>query len=134
MEAANMLNEFDVINKLSLDALFDDIKLIDEKTMEFKSKFNFHESKREEAYYIIETNGRLSLSDKGSTLSILDDIFMLEEPNVIKNIDAILNQYNIRKVGSELSCELFPSICIATQVLRYLQGINFLLAMKLFYT
>ena len=123
-----------IISELSIASFCDDIKISDDSSIEFKSRYAFHENQRKETYSIIKTGNDFILTDKGSTLAILDDIFELETPDVIKYIDAILLQYNIRKIDSELHYTLFPSINISSQILRYLQGINFLFAMKIFYT
>jgi len=41
------------------------------------------------------------LTDQGKTLEKLDRVFELTEPDVIKNLDAILNQYCVTKQGNE---------------------------------
>jgi len=128
-----MLTKKQIVAELSFNKLFTDIKLCKDQSIEFNSKHNLHGNKRDEVYSIREKDGELFITDKGSTLTILDDIFELSEPDVIKNIDAVLTQYSMHKDGKELVYTLLSDVCIITQVLRYLQGINFLFAMKIFY-
>jgi len=128
-----VLTKEQIVTELSFEKLFTDVKLCDDQLIEFRTKHNLHGNKRNEVYSIIEKDGELFLTDKGSTLAILDDIFELSEPDVIKNVNALLAQHNIQKQGEELVYSLFHDICIKTQILRYLQGINFLFAMRIFY-
>jgi len=128
-----MLIKNQVVAELTFSKLFADINYCDDQSIEFRSKHDIHGNKRDEIYSIIEKDGGFLLTDKGSTLSILDYIFELNELDVIKNIDALLAQYNIHKSGEELTYSLLSDTPIITQILHYLQGINFLFAMKLFY-
>ena len=73
------------------------------------------------------------VSDKGSTLANLDDIFELSEPEVIKNLKTILAHFDIRKEGNEFQSRVEPSKEVPPQIMRFLQGIHFMYTMKIFY-
>lgn len=128
-----MFTQEQIIAELSFDGMFADIKICDGQSIEFRAKHNIHKNRYDEVYSIIEKDGKLLLTDKGNTLTILADIFELSKPNIVKNIDTLLAQYNMRKTGNEIVYVLFSDISIVTQIMRYLQGINFLFAMKIFY-
>ena len=82
------------------------------------------------------------LTDQGRTIHELDKVFQLDEPDVIKNLVAILKQYNIKKVGTELIREITtwnenPDINtnkeLPSAVSRLFACISFMLNMKIFY-
>ena len=55
----------------------------------------------EYAFVLLKKGEDIFLSDQGKTLEQLDRIFELREPEVIKNLNAILKQYGVIKQGNE---------------------------------
>ncbi|MDR0289841.1 MAG: DUF1828 domain-containing protein, partial [Treponema sp.] len=84
--------------------------------------------------YLVSENGKFYLSDEGTTYAELDKIFELSEPDVIKNLVAILRQYGCRR---QLNTNSFIIECTLQDVhikISYLiQAISFMLNMKIFY-
>ena len=84
--------------------------------------------------FLVAEAGKFFLSDEGSTYAELDKIFELKEPDVIKNLVAILKQYGCRKAQSS---NAFTIECTPQDIhvkLSYLiQAISFMLNMKIFY-
>ena len=122
-----------VISELTFAALCSDIKIPDETTVTFKVKHLFHKNRVEEYFCLHQTEDGLFLSDEGTTLANLDDVFELGEPDVIKNIVAILKKFDMGKSGNAFLYKIDASKDVVPQILRFLQGIHFLYAMKLFY-
>ena len=83
---------------------------------------------------LISENGIFYLSDNGTTYAELDKIFELKEPDVIKNLDAILKQYECHKQQDTMA---FIIDCTLENIhirMSYLiQAISFMLNMKIFY-
>ncbi len=83
-------------------------------------------------YLIASGNGSFYLSDEGATIKELDKIFELSEPDVVKNLVAIIKQYGCRKDGDKIVID-----CTQKDIhinLSYLiQAISFMLNMKIFY-
>jgi len=82
--------------------------------------------------YLIANDGTLYLSDEGATIEELDRIFELSEPDVIKNLVAILKQYGCKKVGKNIVVDCTPED-IFVKVGFLIQAISFMLNMKIFY-
>ena len=82
--------------------------------------------------YLVSANGGFYLSDEGATVAELDKIFELSEPDVIKNLVAILKQYNCKKVGKNITIECTPKD-IHMKMSYLVQAISFMLNMKIFY-
>jgi len=84
--------------------------------------------------YLVSENGGFYLSDEGTTYAELDKIFELKEPDVIKNLVAILKQYGCRK---QQGTNAFTIECTPKDIhikMSYLiQAISFMLNMKIFY-
>ena len=84
--------------------------------------------------YLVSENGTFYLSDEGTTYAELDKIFELKEPDVIKNLVAILKQYGCRK---QQGSNAFIIDCTPQDIhikMSYLiQAISFMLNMKIFY-
>lgn len=85
-----------------------------------------------EIYLIVSSDGRFYLSDEGATLKELDQIFELSEPDVIKNLVAILKQYGCRKEGNNIVIDCTPKN-IHINLSYLIQAISFMLNMKIFY-
>jgi len=85
-----------------------------------------------EIYLIVAKNGTFYLSDEGATLKELDQIFELSEPDVIKNLVAILKQYGCRKEGNNIVIDCTPKN-IHINLSYLIQAISFMLNMKIFY-
>ena len=82
--------------------------------------------------YLIEVDGKHAISDEGATLRELDKIFELNEPDVIKNLVSILQQYGCKKVGNTFQIECTPKD-IHIKMSFLIQAISFMLNMKIFY-
>ena len=82
--------------------------------------------------FLISENGSFYLSDEGATVVELDKIFELDEPDVIKNLVAILKQYNCKKVGKNIVVECTPKD-VHIKMSYLIQAISFMLNMKIFY-
>ena len=85
-----------------------------------------------EIYLVSGEGGAFYLSDEGATLAELDKIFELSEPDVIKNLVAILKQYNCKKVGKNITIECTPKD-VHIKMSYLIQAISFMLNMKIFY-
>ena len=85
-----------------------------------------------EIYLIVANDGHFYLSDEGATLKELDQIFELSEPDVIKNLVAILKQYGCRKEGNNIVIDCTPKN-IHINLSYLIQAISFMLNMKIFY-
>jgi len=85
-----------------------------------------------EIYLVSGGNNTFYLSDEGATIAELDRIFELSEPDVIKNLVAILKQYGCKKVGKNITIECTPKD-IHVKMSYLVQAISFMLNMKIFY-
>ena len=85
-----------------------------------------------EIFLVAGGNGTFYLSDEGATITELDRIFELSEPDVIKNLVAILKQYNCKKVGKNITIDCTPKD-IHIKMSYLVQAISFMLNMKIFY-
>ena len=82
--------------------------------------------------FLVNENGGFYLSDEGATIAELDKIFELGEPDVIKNLVAILRQYGCKKVGKNITVECTPKD-VHIKMSYLIQAISFMLNMKIFY-
>lgn len=82
--------------------------------------------------YLIVGDDNLYLSDEGTTIEELDKIFELGEPDVIKNLVAIMKQYGCKKEGKNITIECSPND-IHIKISFLIQAISFMLNMKIFY-
>ena len=121
------------ISELTFASFCSDISLHDDSSIEFKLKYRFHGNRKEDVFCIQKTGEGMLLSDKGSTLANLDNIFELSEPDVIRNIGTVLEELNMRSEDDAFVCNIDPSRDMFPQILRFLQGIHFLYTMILFY-
>jgi tetratricopeptide (TPR) repeat protein len=84
--------------------------------------------------YLISENSEFYLSDEGATYEELNEIFELKEPDVIKNLSAILKRYGCTKQSNTnaltINCTLQD---IHSKMSRLIQTISFMLNMKIFY-
>ena len=103
-------------------------------TIEFELKHNFHGNRSTETFCIQEVDDNLIISDMGCTFKNLDDVFEMSAPDVVKNIIAILKHYGMIKIGNSLIYRLDPRKGIIPEIMRFVCGIQFLYAMKIFYT
>ena len=85
-----------------------------------------------EIYLVGNSATGYCLSDEGATLEALDKIFELGEPDVIKNLVAILRQYGCKKVGNAFQIDCTPKD-IHIKMSYLIQAISFMLNMKIFY-
>ncbi|MCL2228895.1 MAG: DUF1828 domain-containing protein [Firmicutes bacterium] len=84
--------------------------------------------------FLVADNGKFYLSDEGATYAALDKIFEMKEPDVIKNLVAILKQYGCRKhpASNAFIVECTPQD-IHIRLSHLVQAISFMLNMKIFY-
>lgn len=82
--------------------------------------------------YLIANDGSLYLSDEGSTIEELDEIFELGEPDVITNLVAILKHYGCKKAGKSFVIDCTPED-IYVKMSFLIQAISLMLNMKIFY-
>lgn len=82
--------------------------------------------------YLIANDGRLYLSDEGATIEELHKIFELGEPDVIKNLVAIIQRYGCKKIGKSITIDCTPED-IHIKISYLVQAISFMLNMKIFY-
>jgi len=129
-----MMNElYKSILELTFASFCKDITQKDEATIEFRLKYRFHGNRKKEVFALHKTEDGLFVSDKGSTLANLGDIFYLNDPDVIKNLKTVLAHFDIRKKGNEFLSAVDVSNEVPPQIMRYLQGIHFMYTMKVFY-
>jgi len=98
--------------------------------------FPMYKVDRHEGYeiYLISKNDQYILSDEGSTYKELDAIFELSEPDVIKNLVAILRQYGCKKHRTSNAFYIECTLDDLHIKLSYLiQALSFMLNMKIFY-
>ena len=122
---------------------FDDTRPTEEKPMIVIKKFFFPNlNDNEYEFAFIKRDDEFFLTDQGKTLKQLDKIFELGEPDVIKNLVAILKQYGAKKVDDEIVIEVdFWKDDMDTEVgdelddikYRLFSCISFMLNMKIFY-
>jgi len=84
--------------------------------------------------YLVEEDGKFHLSDEGTTYDELDKIFELKEPDIIKNLVAILKQFDCRKhkTSNAFIIECTPQD-IHQRLSNLIQALSFMLNMKIFY-
>jgi len=129
-----MLNELQkLLSKQMLSSICTEITMPNKNTITFKPKYTFHKNKHDELYMLQKTSGGLFMSDSGVTLANLDDVFELGEPDIIKNIVAILRQFGMAKTQNIFFTKIDPEKPIIPQMFYFIQGINFLYSMKIFY-
>ena len=85
-----------------------------------------------EIFLVSGGNDTFYLSDEGATITELDKVFELSEPDVIKNLVAILKQYNCKKVGKNITIDCTPKD-INIKMSYLIQALSFMLNMKIFY-
>lgn len=85
-----------------------------------------------EVYLVPNGVGGYVLSDEGSTWDELDRVFELAEPDVIKNLVAILRQYGCKKVGTAIQIDCQPTD-VHVKMSYLIQAMSFMLNMKIFY-
>ena len=84
--------------------------------------------------FLIKENDEYYLSDEGSTYKELDEIFKLDEPDVIKNLKAISEIFGCRKRKFSNAFTIECTIENMHIKLSYLiQALSFMLNMKIFY-
>jgi hypothetical protein len=84
--------------------------------------------------FLVADAGKFYLSDEGATYKELDKIFELKEPDVVKNLVAILKQYGCRKhpQSNAFIIECTPQD-IHVKASFLIQAVSFMLNMKIFY-
>ena len=130
-----MKKELDeIVSDLSFETFFcSDIALPEESVITFKAKHSFHGNLIDECFCLQQTGEGLFLTDCGTTLANLDRVFELSEPDVIKNLATIIKAHDMYKEGNIIISKIDQEKNIVPQILRFLQGISFMHAMKIFY-
>ena len=94
-------------------------------------------------FVLVKKGDTVFLSDQGKTLEQLDKIFQLDEPDVIKNLVAILRQYNAGKQGDEFVVKIDnwngntnenENEDLKKGILSLFACVSFMLNMKIFYS
>ncbi|MCL2717953.1 MAG: hypothetical protein FWE14_04150 [Lachnospiraceae bacterium] len=97
----------------------------------------------DEYYFLLIKKGEdVFISDQGKTYEQLDKIFVLKEPDVIKNLVAILKQYGVQKQGKEFVLKIDnwdgnlnedENESLRKGKLSLFSCVSFMLNMKIFY-
>jgi len=96
----------------------------------------------EYAFVLVKKGDGIFLSDQGKTLKELDRIFELREPDVIKNLVAIMKQCGAEKQGDEFVIEIDnwngninedENEDLKKGILSLFSCVSFMLNMKIFY-
>ena len=125
---------FDDLSNINFISICEEVKGASETVLTFRPKQGFHDNRNAEVYEIKKTATGIIVTDNGITISNLDHIYEMDEPDVTKNIYRILRQTNIKWYGKEFIYKIDTSEKICPQIFQYLQGINFIYSMKIFYT
>jgi len=108
----------------------------------FPTSYGDKEETEVEILLVEKDDGGIYLTDQGKTINVLDKIFELGEPDVIKNLVAILRHYNAKKVGKEIIIELTTwrdnpneeeNNELKEAVYRLFNSLMFMANMKIFY-
>jgi len=113
------------------------------KPMEIIANYQYPSiNKNEYDFVLIKKGENIFLSDQGKTLKQLDEIFELSEPDVIKNLVAILKHYGAIKQGNEFVIKIdnwngnineYENNDIKQGLLSLFSCVSFMLNMKIFY-
>ena len=84
--------------------------------------------------YLVKDGDKIFLTDEGSTYAELDKVFEMTEPDVIKNLVAIMKQYEIRKhpLSNAFTLECTPQN-VHFKLSYFIQALSFMLNMRIFY-
>jgi hypothetical protein len=125
----------DLYNELQNFSLTKIIKIEDktDNIITFKPIKAFHDNEYDETYEIMKHNDKVVITDNGITYSNLGNIFILDEPDVINNLELVMRESNIKWIGKEFIYEINLEEKLYPQILLYLQGINFLYTLRIFY-
>ncbi|MDR0975392.1 MAG: DUF1828 domain-containing protein [Christensenellaceae bacterium] len=83
-------------------------------------------------FLVSRAGGAVFLSDEGYVMTELDKIFELKEPDVQKNLIAIMRQYGCRKEGKNIVIDCTPRD-LNVKISYLVQCLSFMLNMKIFY-
>jgi len=94
-------------------------------------------------FALIKVDEKVFLTDQGRTVEMLDKIFVLSEPDVIKNLIAILKELKVvQKTGSKLYIEINPwngnpnekeNDILNDAIYRLFSCVSFMDMMRIFY-
>jgi len=93
-------------------------------------------------FALVCRDGKYFLTDQGNTFEQLDKVFELKEPDVIKNLVAILKHFKVNKINDEFLIEITDwdndtnsevSKGLAEAKYRLFACISFMERMKIFY-
>jgi len=125
---------YEALSKMTFSLLYDEkqSECINDGinfTMKHKSRptaeaITFNIKKGEHTIYV---------TDNGSTLRNLDQIFELSEPCIVDNIKKVMEYYGFRKQGYELIFDIRPFGSIMPQLMHFLSSVRFLYLMIVFY-
>ena len=99
----------------------------------FKPKHFFLRNIDNIEYEIKKSGNELIITDKGATFAYLYKTFFISYPDVIKNINKILSQTGIIWYGNEFFYKINRNEKFIPQILKYLNRINILYTMEIFY-
>ena len=151
------------ISEMSYVSLCCEMSTAGDGVLDFRFKHSFHGERIEPMFRILERDERIIITDKGSTFTNLNEYFRLDESVIIETISKILAQFNMEAYSRSMGTDYMPREvvnyfarylggclpyeCFVTEVVyeidinkrfrtqfwEYMQGINFLYTMKLFY-
>jgi WD40 repeat protein len=93
-------------------------------------------------FILVHRDGKYFLSDQCRTYEMLDTVFDLNQPDVMKNLVAILKEFGVRKGGKEFFIELIDwdentdsevSTALAVAKYKLFGCISFMDRMRIFY-
>jgi len=85
-----------------------------------------------ELYLVKKANGYV-LSDEGSTMAELEKIFYINEPEVVRNLATIAQQYGCRRDGNAIVTDCADLAELPIKIGHLIQALSFMLNMKIFY-
>ena len=125
---------FNAISNLTFASFCNRIVQKENGAVEFELKHKFFSNQKPEVFCTYKVDDNTIISDTSCTLKNLDDIFEMSEPDVIKNIITIMRDYDMFKIGASLIYRIDPTKDSSSEIWRFLCGIHYLSAMKVFYT
>jgi hypothetical protein len=133
-EIASIEKLYSFISQMTFSSLCGYVKQAEtENFTAFGLKHSFHGSSYREDFFIVERNGVLYLSDMSNTIANVNEVLKVNIPLIAKNIETVVEHYGFVYDRHVLAAYIDSAEELMPQVFHYLQGIHFLLAMKLFY-
>jgi type IV secretion system protein VirD4 len=136
-------NDFSVTKKITfqeVESIPTKIKKESDNLIVIKEEYDFpkryYSTNDEYHFSLVEKNSELYITDNRLTMKMLDNIFELDEPDVIKNLVAIMKEFKAIKRGNEILIVVKKEASeteIDEAKLRLFSCISFMDAMRIFY-